>query len=241
MTSSRAGGVRRPGAELGDQRGQANLPAFAVAVLVVTSVATGAMLVVDGAFVAADREPVERARTASLAESMIAADSPVTVRRNVLNASRLRVLDSNILEWFPAANNASLTVRLGDRVLATRGDPTDGTTIRRLVLVSTPTPRSFEPAFTSSDAAFTLPRRAGGMTLTITPPAGTTVRTVRVDGRVVLHSPAGLAGEYDVPLSRFRTATVRFNVTGALTPGSLRVTYTPERTMKAVLVVTVDA
>lgn len=238
---NRIGCESGPGLRSLRARAQANLPAFAIAVLVVTTTATAAILTVDGAFVAADRQPVERARATGLADAMVDRESPLAVRSNVLNASKTADLDGELRTWFPAATGVDIQVTLGDTVLVRRGDPTGGTTVRRLVLVSRATPRTIEPVFTSSDTAVTLPRRASEMTLEIAPPGGTTVRAVRVDGRVVLHDPGGLDGRYRVSLSRFQTATIRFNVTGPLPPGSIRVEYAPAESPKAVLEVTVDA
>lgn len=224
----------------GSGRAQANLPAFAIAVLVVTSTATLALLVVDGAFVAADRRPLEEARATGLAASMVAADSPTTERTNVLNATRTSMLDANLEAWFPVSSGMDVRITLGEAVLVERGTPTGGTTIRRLVLVAEADRRVIEPAFTSSDTAVTLPRRATAVTLDISPPARSTVSTVRANGRVVLHDPGGLAGTYRVDLSRFETTTLQFNSTGPLDRGSVRVVYRPETTRKAVLGVTVD-
>lgn len=221
-------------------RAQANLPAFAIAVLVVTTTASLSLLVVDGAFVAADREPVERTRAASLAAGMVDADSPLTARPNVLNGSRTTALDDDLESWFPATAGVDVRVILGESVLVERGDPTGGTTVRRLVLVADATPRSIDPVLDGTDPAITLPRRAPVATVTIDPPLGSTVSTVRVNDRVVLHDPDGLDGEYDVELSRFETATLRFDTTDPLPVGSVTVSYRPAATRKAVLAVTVD-
>lgn len=231
--------VRVAGA--GTNRAQANLPAFAIAVLVVTSTATISLLVVNGSFVAADREPLERTRASGLAAAMVDADSPITDRANVVNETLLDELDAELATWFPASRNAGVRVTLGDRILVERGTPAGGTTIRRLVLVSTPHDRTIEPAFTSSETAVTLPRRATGATLHVTPPNATTVSTVRVNDRVVLYEPDGLNGSYHVSLTRFETATIRFDANGSLPQGSVRIRYRPSATRKAVLAVTVDA
>ena len=70
-------------------RGQANLPALAVALLVVTTTAGLAVVIADGAFASAQRDAGERATADAVADRLIAADSPLTERQNVLNASRL--------------------------------------------------------------------------------------------------------------------------------------------------------
>lgn len=222
-------------------RGQASLPAFAIAVLVVTSTATLAILVADGAFGATDRQPIEGSHATGLAEAMVDDTSPLTVRANVVNETSASTLDTELENWFPSTHGLDLTIRLGGDVLAEQGDPMDGTTVRRLVLVAEPHPRTLEPALTSSDQAITLPRRASAVDLTLAPPTGTTVSTVRVNDRIVLHEPTGLAGTYSVSLSRFETTSIEFNASGPLPPGSVRLVYQPIATEKAILEVTVDA
>lgn len=221
-------------------RAQASLPAFAIAVLVVTSTATLAILVADGAFGAADREPLERTHASGLADAMVADTSPMTIRANVVNETSVSALDTELETWFPSASGLDFAVTLGGTLVAERGDPTGGTTVRRLVLVAEPHTRTLEPTLTSSDQAVTLPRRASSVNVTLAPPAGTTVSTVRVNDRVVLHDPIGLSGTYAVPLSRFETTSIDFNASGPLPQGSVRLTYRPVATEKAVLEVTVD-
>lgn len=241
--SNRPRGLIRP--EQSDpswtERAQANLPAFAIAVLVVTSTATLAILVADTAFVTADREPIERTRATGLAAAMVDEASPLTERANVVNATRASNLDDELEGWFPSSNGISLRISLDETVIAERGEPTAGATVRRLVLVAEPHMRTFEPALTSSDDAVTLPRRASSAQIAIVPPSGNTVETVRVNDRVVLHDPSGLDGTYSVSLSRFETATIEFDASGPLPQGSVRIRYQPAATEKAVLVVTVDA
>jgi hypothetical protein len=221
-------------------RGQANLPAFAIAVLVVVSTATLSLLVVDGAFVAADRDPLEQTRAAGLASRLVAETSPLTVRRNVVNGSQTAALDDALDAAFPVADGAEVRVTLGDAVLVERGDPTGGATVRRLVVVATPTARTIEPAFSGSDPAVTLPRRAPAVDLTVDPLPGTTVRAVRANGRVVLYDPGGLDGDYTVDISPLETVTLRFDADAPLHPGSVSLEYRPVETRKAVLAVTVD-
>jgi len=222
-------------------RAQANLPAFAIAVLLVTSTASLSLFVVDGAFGAVDREPIERARAAGLAAALVDADSPLAERANVLNRSRLAGLDATFDTAFPSASALDLRITLDEEVLVERGTPTGGTSVRRLVLVADRDTRTIEPALSGSEQAVTLPRRASSVTVALDPPPGTTVTTLRVNDRVVLHDPAGLDGQYDVAISRFETARLAFDVSGPLPPGSVQLRYRPATTRKAVLEVTVDA
>lgn len=219
-------------------RGQANLPALAVALLVVTTATGLGLALADGAFASAEREPLERRVAVALSERLVAADGPLTTRGNTLNRSRVAALDGELLaERFPVSAGSDVRVRLDGDVVAERGDPTGGTTVRRVVLLER---RSAATLARVPGDSITLPRRTPRATLTVDSPAATTVRTVRANGRVVLHDPSGLDGTYDVSLSRFETTTLEYEHAGPLPPGSVEVTYYPARTTKAELVVTVD-
>ncbi len=224
-------------------RGQANLPALGVALLVVSAAVGVGVAVADGAFRGATREPAERRTAVALSERLVSADSPLTLRRNVLNRSTVESLDAATLrERFPVAEGAAVRVRLDGEVVAAVGDPTGGTTIRRVVLVAERQNVSLVPAFTGANATVTLPRRSSVATVAIDPPDGVRVRTVRANGRVVLHGPDGLDGSYRVRLSRLETTRLRFETRGgALARGDVAVTYYPRETTKATLEVTVDA
>lgn len=220
-------------------RAQANLPALAIALLALTATAGLALAVADQAFTGADRDPGQRRVAVELADRVVAADSPTTDRGNVLNASTLATLDSRSLRRaFPVIGDADVRVRLDDRTVVERGDPTQGTTIRRVVLVQRRQTVTLDPRLPDNET--TLPRRTRRMTVALDPPGTTTVHTVRANDRVVLHDPSGLDGEYTVHVSRFETITLAFETTGPLPPGSVSLTYFPARTTKAVLEVTVD-
>jgi hypothetical protein len=225
-------------------RAQANLPALGVALLVVSAAVGVGLAVTDGAFAGATRESGERRTTVALSERLVSAESPLTLRRNVLNRSGMEALDAATLrERFPVAEGVEFRVRLDGETVAAAGDATGGVTMRRVVLVSERQTVGLTPAFTGANATVTLPRRAGAATLTIDPAANATVRTVRANGRVVLHDPGGLAGSYRVRLSRLETTRLRFETADgdALGAGDVTVTYAPRETAKATLEVTVDA
>lgn len=218
-------------------RGQANLPAVGVALLVLTSATGLGLLLADGAFADAEREPIERETAVALSERLVAADSPVTARANVLNGSDLASLDADRLdERFPVAEGRDVRIRLDGETVVERGDPTGGTTIRRVALVE----RRQSVALSRVPDRVTLPRRTPRATVDLDPPPATAVRTVRANGRVVLHDPDGLRGRFDLDLSRYETTTLRFVHEGPLPPTAVAVTYYPARTTKVELVVTVD-
>jgi hypothetical protein len=219
---------------------QANLPAVAVALLLLTATTGLALTLADGAFAAADRDPADRRVATALADRMVAADGPLTRRANVLDAAALSPLPAaRIDSRFPVAEGHALRVRLDDRTLLERGTPSGGTTVRRVVLVAEEQSVTVTPRLTGN--ATTLPRRTDRVRLEVDPPAAATVRTVRANDRVVLHDPDGLLGTYGVDVSRFETVRLSFGTAGPLPPGSVELTYYPTRTTKATLAVTVDA
>lgn len=219
-------------------RGQANLPALVVALLVVTTTGGLAFALADGGFAGAERDAAERRAALSLAERLVAADSALTTRTNVLNASVVAGLTPALLTAeFPIADGSEVRIRIGDRTVVERGDATGGATVRRVVLVERRQSVSYEPPLDRGRT--TLPRRTDRVHLNISttsPP----VRTVRANDRVVLHEPSGLDGNYSVRLSRYETTTLAFDATGSFSRGDVRVTYVPAETTKATLEVTVD-
>jgi hypothetical protein len=218
-----------------------NLPALAVALLVVTSVTVVSVGLADRAYLSADRDADQRRVAVALSERLVASDSPVTVRANVLeddaigslNASRLRSL-------FPVTSGYDVTVRLGDRTLADAGEPTGETTIRRIVLVESRTAATLTPDLSATDPAVTVPRRSSRVEIDLAPPDESKVEVVKANQKVVLRNESGLRGDFEVRLSRFETTTLTFETDGPLPTGSVELTYYPAETSKAVLAVTVD-
>lgn len=229
----RAGRDRRPGRS----RGQANLPALAVALLVVTAGAVLAFTLADGAFASAERDAAERRAAVALAERLVAPGSPLTDRANVVNETDARAFDADDLGALSGAGDEAVRVRLADRTLAAREAPVEGVTVRRVVLVENRTAVSYQPRL--RDNRSTLPRRTPRVRLRLEPPPGTRIRTVRANDRVVLHNASGLRGRFTIRVSRFETTTLGFAATRPLPPGSVTVTYFPARTTKATLEVTV--
>lgn len=212
-------------------RAQANLPALAVALLVVTTVAGLSMAVADSAFASAERDAVDRATAEGIADRLLAADSPITDRRNVLNASRLG--PGTVGETVPP--EVDVRVAVDGETVYQRGDPTDGPTVRRIGVVAERQVVTLDPPLRFGSV--TLPRRSPRALVAVDESAS--VSTVRANDRVVLHDPAGVDGEHEVPLSRYETTTLRFE--GFPGDGDVSVTYFPRRTRKALVEVTVDA
>lgn len=221
-------------------RAQASLPALAVALLILSGVTVMALVVADGVLAGADREPGERHAASSLAERLVSADGPIAVRENVLDDSALSTLDASSIERrFPVVRDEAVRVTVGDRTILSDPNARGGTTVRRIVVLSETDRRSITPRF-GGPAAVTLPRRTDSATLTLDPPNGTTVWSVRANDRVLLYDPSGLSGQYDLDLSRFETTRLRFAGPGPLHRGNVTLEYPVERRTRAILVVTVD-
>jgi hypothetical protein len=218
-------------------RGQANLPALVVALLLVATSVGAALGLASGAFATADTDPADARLATSLSERLVAADGPLTRRANVLSRAAVRNATAEA-DWLP--QDADVRVRLDDSPVVSRGHATGGVSVRRVVLVASDERRRIDPDFAGGNSV-TLPRRTTNATLTLDPAAGTEVTTVRANERVVLHDPLGLDGAYDVSLSRYDTVTLAFEANSSLSSGSVTVDYRAETTTKAVLVVTVDA
>lgn len=223
-------------------RAQANLPAVAVALLVLTATLGLVLAAADGSVGGARREPVERHAAAALSERLVSPDGPVAARPNVLDADAVATLTPAALRRaVPVARGRAVRLALDDRVVLDAGDTAGGTTVRRLVLVERRAATQLTPVLRPrSGRRVALPRRTPRVRLHIDPPDGTVVRAVRADGRVVLLNGSGLSGTFVVDVSRFETVDLRFDAAGPLPRGSVTVTYFPATTTKAVLAVTVD-
>jgi len=222
-------------------RAQTHLPALAVALLLLTTVAGLGIALAEGAFASADRQPGERRVAVAFSDRLVSADGALTRRANVLNGTAVRALTvERLRDRYPVVGDRAVRVRLDDRTLVESGSPTGGTSIRRIVLVADRQSRSYEPVFDGTDAT-TLPRRSDTVRLRIDPPNGTAVETVRANDRIVLRNTSGLRGTFAVDTSQFETTRLRFGANRTLSRGDVRVTYYPMETTKAILAVTVDA
>lgn len=220
-------------------RGQTSLPTVGVSLVVLLAATTAVVAVADGQLRASRTESLERADATAVAEALVGARSPLTRRANVLAGDRLETLDGDSLVkryGLDPANGAR--IRLGNRVLVERGQVTEGTTVRRIVLVERRTQRTLEPPFRAGPAV-TLPRRSPNVTIRMVPGGNRTIERVRANGRVVLADPDGIAGRFTAAVSRHRTTSLRFEGGGSLRRGDVEVTYYPARTRKVVISVTV--
>lgn len=221
-------------------RAQTSLPAFGIALLILTAGVVIGVTSADAALGDADRSPLERQAAVGLSERLVRADAPITERANVINDSALSNLSATDLrDQYGLSGDVAVQITLDDRTLVSTGDPSEGTTIERIVLVEQRENRTLAPSLNRARTV-TLPRRTPSITLTLRPPANTTVRTVRINGRVRLHNTSGLSGTYDVPVSTTETARIQFDALGPLADDSVSIQYYPSLTEKARLGVTVD-
>lgn len=221
-------------------RGQANLPALAVALLILTAVTGISLTVADGAFSSADRTPEQRRLAVALSERLVNPDGSLTTRANVLNESALDQLDeATLTETYPFVDDAAVRIRVDGHEIVERGSATGGTTIRRLVLVADHQAVTITPSLSTTNATITLPRRSPRAIAHLDPPPATTVTTVRANDRVVLQNSSGLEGDFSISLSRFETTRIELAASGPLPPGRVALTYFPANATKAVMEVTV--
>lgn len=218
-----------------EDRGQSNLIAVAIAVLLLTAAIGVALTVASTPFRAADDDVVDRHVAADVAESLLAPASPVTRRAGVLNAAALRTLEVSTLEVVPA--DAAVRIRFDDRPIVATGPVTGGATVRRLVTVTTWRWHRTEPSL-GNGSVFTVgptPVLRLGFNTT-----NATIRTVRVDGRVVLHDPSGIDGPVRLDLPPSSVVTVNVSAAGPVSTGDVWVATPSVTAETGVLVVTVD-
>lgn len=217
------------------ERGQSNLLAVAVAVVLLVASTGLAVAVADDALARADREPLARHAAAATADRLVAAESPVTRRATVLDGSRAANLTAADVEGVaPPARDRALVVRLGGRTLVERGQPT-GPTVRRSVRVVRPA-RVVE-TYGPNATRIAVPPGVDRVQVRVRPGPNATARTLRADGRVVLHDPDGLAGAATVRLSPRDRTVLRPPAANA----TVRVAYDRPRTETATLEVRAGA
>lgn len=221
-------------------RAQTSLPALGVALLVLTTTAGLGIAFAEGAFASAERDATERRTAVALSERLVSPESSLTTRANVLNATAVDALtERQLRNRFPVVGDREVRIRLADSTVVDSGTTADGTTVRRIVGVSTPQVRTYDPRFDVTNET-TLPRRTDSVTLDFDPPRETAIKVVRANSRVVLRNTSGLRGQATVVVSRFETTTLHFVANGTLSTGDIEVRYTPARTTKTTLEVTVD-
>lgn len=224
------------------QRGQANLVALVVGVLLVGAAVTLAVGAGADAFARADRSPAEARLAASLADRLVSPRGPLAARENVVRADAVANATGDVC---PATTACRVTV--GDTTVAAAGTPAGGTTVRRIVVVAdthSQTRTGRATRLSGGGPALTLPRGTTTGSLTIRAPDCARVRTVRAGGRVILHAPRGLNGTYRVSPPGGEGTALSFTGRDCRPPQPVAAVVRVEAvriTEPAVMAVTVDA
>ncbi|AXG09378.1 DUF7263 family protein [Haloplanus rubicundus] len=222
-------------------RAQTNLVALVLALVLVTGATVVGVGVADGALAGADRDPLDRHAATSVADRLVAPDSPTSVWANALDAAAVEALNASRVEALaPPAEGAALRITLDGEAVAERGNPVGGVTVRRSVTVVSRSESVRRVVNLSRGSTVRVPRGIGRATVAVDSGENTTVRTVRADGRVVLYDGAGLDANATVHLSRYEPTTVRTGA-GANATGRVVVTYRRPSVETHTLAVTVDA
>ena len=221
--------------------GQANLVALVAALVAVTTAMVLGVAVADTALDGTVRTPGDRHAATAVADRLVAADSPLANRSNVLDGAAVDAATAPQLRArYPVLDGRAFRVTLDDKTVARNGTVRDGTTMRRLVVVERSRRVTVEPEFSAGNVV-TLPQRTPRVRVTVDSPVDSSVRTVRASNRTVLHAPDGrLEGTYTVSVSRRETVQFAFLANGTLERGDVTLELYPRNTTKAVLGVTVD-
>lgn len=218
-------------------RGQATMVSLAVALLLLVAAAGTALALAHGSLAAAERDAAERNAATDLADRLVSPDAPHVRRRNVLDRDETEKLAVGDVESLsPGIEGRPFRIRIDDRTLLERGDPTGGTTVERLVVSAADDALTYRLDLAADDA-MTVPRRTEELRFAVESENETTVSTIRVNQRVVLHDPEGLEGNATVAVPW--TATLRVTVEATGPDATVEVTATAETTAKARLEVTV--
>lgn len=222
-------------------RAQTNLVALVLALVLLTGATVVGVTFADAALSDADRDPLDRHAATAVADRLVAADAPTTVRANALAADAVGDLNASRVETLaPPAEGAAFRIALDGEPVVERGPAGSGVTVRRSVVVVSRTDPIQRSINVSRGSTVRIPRGVDLATVVVDPGSNSTIRTVRAGGRVVLYDGAGLDTNATVHLSRYEPTTVRI---GAETNATGRVTVTYRRpiTEARTLTVTVDA
>jgi hypothetical protein len=226
-------------------RAQANLIGFAVAVIVVTTVAVVGVALANDAVADADRRPLATHAAERLADHLVAADAAHTRGPNVLRSRATANLTPAALDAaVPPLRNRSFRVSLGTETVVVRGHPSaavaGGSADRRGARIERAVERSTRIDL-ADRRAVTLRDHAGPVVVVVDPAPGQSAATLRAGDRIVLHDPDGLAGRYVVSVPQTRPLDLVFVTRGRPVVGgaTATVTWTEPTARTASLVVVV--
>ncbi|POG53718.1 DUF7263 family protein [Haloferax marisrubri] len=224
-------------------RAQTTLAGLAVALVLVTAVTVGAVAAADRVLADAAGESLEQHRAERAADALVT-DSPLVSSDDGSDAIDLALAnDTNataLAAAVPSLRDAAFRVRVDGRTIAERGDPSGGHTVGRGALAVSR--RSVGATIDlSEETTATLDGRTNRVRLDVNPGANTTIRTIRVDDRVVLHRPTGIEGERVVEVSSRSDPLIRVETAESDPSGSVDASATALDSTVVRLEVTVDA
>lgn len=223
-----------------DDCGTSTLLALVAALVVLTTVLTGVLVLVEDGFQDAQRDDGERAVAIAASERLVGADGPVASRPNVVERDALESLNESDFREIGAGDGYAMTVAVDGDEVAAIGDFDRGTTIRRVVSIEDHERVERSPRVATLDGhEVTVPVRTDSVDVTIEPSTTGNVTAVRINDRVVLHDEDGLTGTFDLDVSRYETVTLTFAVEGNLAEGDVTVGYRTTTRERAILEVTV--
>lgn len=222
-------------------RAQTELPAVAIAFVLITAVLVLGIAGANSALTTAERPALEQQDAVGVSDRLVSDHASITTRANVIDRTTLHGLTAaDLRAAYGLSNGSAVKVELDSTTIVSDGDPAGGTSIDRLVLVENRTDRTLVPAIDRNHSA-TLPRRTDAAKIHLSPRDETTIRTVSANDRVLLRNESGLYGTFEVQLSRYVTKELQFEAAGRLETGDVRIEYYPTERTKATLTVTVDA
>ncbi len=211
-----------------------------MALVLLTVVTAGSIVAADRALSDADGNSLEQHRVERASDALVT-DSPLTTAQGYVAPSLANATNaSELATAIPSLRGVSFRVRFDGRDVATRGPVTDGVTVSRSVVV-VENRTVTEDIELGNETATTLDGRTDEIRVDVAPVNNTTVRTVRIGDRVVLHEPGGIDGSYVVAVSSYTTPEVRVDAVGDPPEGTVTATATLFETRTAQVEVTVDA
>ncbi|WP_396610558.1 hypothetical protein ACH9L7_09930 [Haloferax sp. S1W] len=208
-------------------RAQTTLAGLAIALVLLAAVTTTSVVLADRALADATGDPLEQRRAESAAETLVT-DSPLTVSAGTVSAERVNETNaSELASAVPALRGVDFRLVVDGDVVATRGDidNSTGTSVSRGVGIRST--RSDQTTFAiTNDSSGSLDGRTNQLRIDIDPANGTTVTTVTVGDRVVLHRPTGIEGVHVVNDSTHANPVVDVEAIGPAPAGQVTISAT---------------
>ncbi|WP_410765563.1 hypothetical protein [Haloferax sp. DFSO60] len=221
-------------------RAQTNLAGLAIALVFLTAATVSGVVIADRTLVDATGDSLEQQRAEQVAAAV--ADEPsLTTPLGAFDVTALNATNASTLEAaLPVLRGIDYRISVNGTVVAERGDADGGVTVRRGVAVATPRFESETISLDSDDSA-SIAGRTDAVRLVVNPDGNTTVETIRVNDRVVLHRPTGIEGTHVVNVSASAAPLIRAEVSGPTPSGTIVADATVYDVETTTMEVTVDA